>query len=119
MNSDYNFTMPWAPSVNSCWMHTRHGVKLSPRGRKYRTDALVRMNELGLSSELIGGNVSVSVVLNPPTMRRYDVDNFTKSLFDALTHAGFWLDDEQVQKLTITKGEKIKGGNVEVSVSII
>ena len=115
--SDYKFTMPWAPSVNSCWMHTRLGVKLSKRGRKYRVDAIALLDSLGLSGELICSPVSVSIVLNPPTLRRYDVDNFSKSLLDALTHANFWLDDEQVHKLAISKGEKAKGGNVIVEVN--
>lgn len=111
--------MPWAPSVNSCWMHTRRGVMLSARGRKYRADAIALLDELGLYNELIDSNVSMSVVLNPPTLRRYDVDNFSKSLLDALSHAKFWVDDEQVQKLTVSKGVKTSGGSVEVIVSVI
>lgn len=117
--SDYSFTMPWAPSVNSCWMHTRMGVKLSKRGRAYRVEAMLLMSEMGLSNELISRPVSMSIVLNPPSLRRYDVDNFSKSLLDALSHAKFWLDDEQVHKLTISKGEKVKGGNVEVIVTLL
>ena len=117
--SDYKFTMPWAPSVNSCWMHTRCGVKLSKRGRKYRNDAIARLTDLGLSNELIECDVRVSIVLNPPTLRRYDIDNFNKSLFDALTHAKFWLDDEQVVELNVKKGVKTKGGNVLVKVTVL
>jgi crossover junction endodeoxyribonuclease RusA len=58
-------------------------------------------------------------VLNPPTLRKYDVDNFNKALFDALSHGQFWLDDEQVDKLIVTKGVKIKGGNIQVKVSLL
>lgn len=117
--SDYMFSLPWAPSVNSCWMHTRRGVILSKRGRKYRADAIALLDELELSSELISSNVSMTIVLNPPTLRRYDVDNFSKQLLDALSHANFWIDDEQVQKITISKGVKIKGGRVDVTVTIL
>ena len=117
--SDYKFSMPWAPSVNSCWLHTRNGVKLSKRGRKYRVEAIALLDELGLSNELIESPVSMAIVLNPPTLRRYDVDNFSKQLLDALSHAKFWVDDEQVHKLTISKGEKVKGGRVDVTVAII
>ena len=42
-----------------------------------------------------------------------------KALFDAMSHAEFWLDDEQVQKLTVEKGVKIKGGNVQVKIKLI
>ena len=119
MPSDYEFTMPWGPSVNSCWMHTRKGVKLSRRGREYRANAIARLDELGLSGELIGGHVSIHMTLNPPTMRRYDADNFSKALLDSLSHADFWVDDEQVQKITVEKGVKVSGGSVEVKVNII
>ena len=119
MPSDYEFVMPWSPSVNSCWMHTRQGVKLSKRGRQHRKDAIALLDSLNLSGELISTPVSVSIVLNPPTLRRYDVDNFSKSLLDALTHANFWVDDELVHKITIEKGVKSKDGNVNVKVNIM
>ena len=69
--------------------------------------------------EQIKHKVSVTLVLNPPSLRSYDVDNFNKGLFDSLTAAKFWNDDEQVQKLTVSKGEKVKGGNVQVKVEVI
>ena len=119
MPSDYEFEMPWAPSVNSCWMHTRQGVKLSKRGRQYRFDAMTRLDNLKLSGELISGNVSVHLTLNPPTLRRYDADNFSKALLDSLSHGRFWVDDEQVHKITVEKGVKVKGGNVMVKINLI
>ncbi len=72
------------------------------------------MNDL--QGENIKGELSVSLVLHPPTLRRYDIDNFTKALFDALSKAEFWEDDSQVIRLVIEKGEKIKGGKVKVKV---
>ena len=57
------------------------------------------------------------MVLNPPTLRRYDIDNFNKALFDSLSHGKFWLDDEQVVSLKIKKGEKIRGGNVKLIIT--
>lgn len=29
---------------------------------------------------------------------------------NAITHAGIWLDDEQIDKLTIIRGERTPGG---------
>ena len=55
-------------------------------------------------------------ILNPPTLRRYDIDNFCKSLFDALTLAKFWDDDEQITSLSIKKGTKTKGGSIIIKV---
>lgn len=113
----YEFEMPWPPSVGSCWRAYNNRFILSKRGRDYRKDAIAKLKELGLFDEGISSTVSVSLVLNPPTLRRYDIDNFNKALFDALSHGNFWLDDEQVTSLTIKKGVKTKGGNVMVTVN--
>lgn len=118
MNS-YNFTMPWPPSINGYWRTFRNRQIISKNGREYRASVIEECKRLGLWHEELSAKLSVSITLNPPTLRKYDVDNFNKALFDGLTHAYFWVDDEQVQKLTVTKGEKIKGGNVIVSVEII
>ncbi len=117
--ADYDFEMPWPPSVNAWKSPFRNRMILTKRGREYREQALIQLKELGYTNENIKGNVSVSLVLNPPTARRYDIDNFCKSLFDALTLAKFWIDDEQIQKLTIKKGVKTKGGNIKIKVNIL
>lgn len=113
----YKFTMPWPPSVGGCWRVFRNRLILSKRGREYRVAAIERLKELGLHKELLGGELHVSLVLNPPTLRRYDIDNFNKALFDALSHGEFWVDDEQVISLNIKKGVKTKDGNIELIVN--
>ena len=43
-----------------------------------------------------------------------------RPLFDALSVAnGFWVDDEQVDRLTVTKGVKTKGGNIQIKVEVL
>jgi crossover junction endodeoxyribonuclease RusA len=115
----YEFTMPWPPSVGSCWRAYQNRFILSKKGRQYRKDAIKSLVDLNLFDKSLSEKLSVTVILNPPTLGRYDVDNFTKALFDALTHGGFWVDDEQVQILLVSKGVKTKGGNVLVKVEII
>jgi crossover junction endodeoxyribonuclease RusA len=119
MNMSYEFEMPWPPSINGYWRAVQGRQIISKRGREYRAAAIKHLDEIGLSGEMLESNVSVSLVLNPPTLRRYDVDNFNKALFDSLSEASFWVDDEQVQKLTVAKGEKVKGGNVKVKIELI
>ena len=114
----YEFEMPWPPSVNGYWRTFRNRQIISKRGRDYRKNSLLILEQLGLSNENISSRLSVSVVLNPPTLRKYDVDNFTKAAFDALSVAKFWLDDEQVDRLTVTKGVKTKGGNIQIKVEL-
>ncbi|MAF42822.1 MAG: hypothetical protein CMI54_01455 [Parcubacteria group bacterium] len=113
----YNFIMPWPPSVNAWKTPFRNRMILTKRGREYRKAALECLEELGLTGEKIDQNLSIHLTLNPPTLRRYDIDNFCKSLFDALTHAEFWIDDEQIHRLVIEKGVKTKGGNVELKIN--
>jgi len=112
----YEFTMPWPPSINGYWRTFRNRQIISKRGREYRKLAIEHMKSLGLFDEAISTPISVSLVLNPPGLRKYDVDNFNKALFDAMSHANFWLDDEQIVSLSITKGIKTKGGNIEVKI---
>lgn len=115
---EYRFTLPWPPSVNGYWRSFRGRQIISKRGREYVKQVDELMKELNLHSEQISKSVSVSIKLNPPTLRSYDVDNFNKGIFDALSKCGFWLDDSQVYRLTIEKGNKAKGGNAEVTVSV-
>lgn len=116
--SDYEFSMPWPPSVNQWKSPFRNRMILTKRGREYRKAALECMDSLGLSNEALEGRLSVNLTLCPPTARKYDIDNFCKSPFDALTHAQFWMDDEQVDSLSIKKGEKVKGGLIKVRVTV-
>jgi crossover junction endodeoxyribonuclease RusA len=48
----------------------------------------------------------VEIILYPPDARRRDIDNYNKALFDALTHAGIWEDDSQVQRMLVEWGRK-------------
>ena len=112
------FELPWPPSVNGYWRTFRGRQIISKKGREYRLLCLLRLSELKLSSRHIDNRLHVTITLNPPTLRKYDIDNWCKAPFDALTHAEFWKDDEQVDRLTLIKGEKVKGGNIQVKVEI-
>jgi len=116
---DYNFTLPFPPSVGGMWRAYQSRFILSKRGRQYRKDAISAIEELGLSGLGISDRLSVTITLNPPTLARRDVDNYPKAILDSLSHAGFWLDDEQIDRLLIMRGEKVKGGNVEISINIL
>tara|TARA_R110000803_G_scaffold95395_5_gene163407 strand:+ start:9053 stop:9409 length:357 start_codon:yes stop_codon:yes gene_type:complete len=115
----YEFEMPWPPSVNGYWRTFRNRQIISKRGREYRKSALLLLDSMDLSNEKLSSRLSVSVTLNPPTLRKYDVDNFTKAAFDALSVANFWIDDEQVDRLIVTKGIKTQGGNIQIKVEVI
>lgn len=61
----------------------------------------------------------VDMALYAPTLRKYDIDNRVKSVLDALTHAGVWMDDEQVDRLSVIRCEKTPGGRVLIEIKEI
>lgn len=116
LSADYDLVLPWPPSVNDWKTPFKNRMILTAKGRAYRAAVDRELTRIGLHSEMIDSDLAVSIELHPPSLRKYDVDNFTKSLFDALTSAKFWLDDSQVQKMTVQKVEKIKGGAVKIKI---
>lgn len=115
--ADYEIELPWPPSVNGYWRSFQGRQIISKRGREYRKEATRLMSEYGLFGERVSGDLSVSIDLHPPTRRRYDIDNWIKAPFDALTHAEFWEDDEQVVSLSVRKREIIKPGKIIIKVN--
>lgn len=117
--SDYEFTLPFPPSVNACWRVFKNRSIISKRGREYRAEVINHMKCIGLCEESLSGRLSVRLELYPPDSRRRDIDNYCKATFDAISHAKFWIDDEQIDTLTIKRMHKEKGGFVKVIVNII
>ena len=123
--SDYQFEMPWPPTVNHYHQPVRmdKGVRIikGQEAKQYAKDCERWLRDLGLENEKIPEDkkLSMKLILHPPTLRKYDVDNRTKGIMDALSNSNFYADDSQVERLTIEKGEKVKDGMVEVFVSII
>lgn len=117
---NYEFTMPWPPTVNHFHQPIRVGkgarIIKGVKARKYSADIVDYFINIGVGGEQLSGRLSVRLILHPPTLAKYDVDNRTKGVFDALSESGFWIDDEQVDVLIIKKADKIKGGSVEVKV---
>ena len=52
-----------------------------------------------------------------PDRRRRDLDNLQNAAFDALTKAGFWLDDRQVVDYRVVKMPVVKGGKLELTIT--
>ncbi len=52
----------------------------------------------------------VTIHLFPPNWREIDVDNRSKTLFDALTDCDFWPDDKCVTEMTVQKCRPVRGG---------
>ena len=59
--------------------------------------------------------VEVSIVLHPRDKRLLDIDNISKAVLDSMI-GYMYNDDQQVWKLTIERGEKIKDGGCKVTI---
>jgi Holliday junction resolvase RusA-like endonuclease len=60
--------------------------------------------------------LSVEIILFPRDKRLLDIDNCCKAILDSMNGV-MYDDDQQVWKLTVQRGEKIKGGGCQVTIS--
>ena len=115
----YQFEIPFPPSVNGYWRSFKGRQIISKQGREYRLEVGKRMAAMKLDDELLSGRLDVYVRMHPPCRRKRDLDNYFKAPLDALTHCKFWEDDSQIDKLCISRADKVKGGKLLVTVKVI
>lgn len=92
-------TLPWPPSVNHAYVHSRRGVFLSAKGKAFRKRVVALLGQ----REPFPGPLRLTVRLNPPDRRRRDADNTLKSIQDALQAANAYRDDCQIHELHVFK----------------
>lgn len=100
------------PSVNTYWSSNGKRRFVSERGVKFKKDMAAYIPYLMTDKRL-----KCELVLNMPTKRRFDIDNFTKVIFDSLVQNGLCLDDEQFDELIVKRGKVIKGGLIKITVT--
>lgn len=118
--------LPWPPSSNTYFRSLRAGplagrVIISEAGRDYRA-AVVRSIQAQLGGVMpdLAGRLAVRIVARPPDKRRRDLDNMLKAVLDAITHAGAWRDDSQIDDLHITRGAITAGaGWLDLRISVM
>lgn len=112
----YELYLPFPPTVNNYYSKTQRGVYISHKGRKFRAmvqDAIMeQMPDVHINDRML-----VEIVLFPPDKRKRDVDNYNKSVLDALTHAGLWEDDSLIDQLFNYRGEIRKQGQTFVRIT--
>ena len=102
------FELPWPPSINHYWRHTKNGHYISVEGKKYRQfvffHCLNHRNQFTKESRL-----SIDIQAYPPDKRKRDIDNILKSLLDALQYACIYYDDSQIDELSIKRNLDLEG----------
>lgn len=110
--------LPFPPSTNTYWRSVPgKGVLISAKGREYR-QAVERLRYQHGWGTFGSERLSVEIEAWMPDKRRRDLDNMLKATLDALTHAGIWDDDSQIDDLRITRAPLI-GGMLKVRISEI
>jgi crossover junction endodeoxyribonuclease RusA len=104
--------LPWPPSMNRMWRNVGGRTLLCKPGREYRQLVALLVRE----RHQIAERIAVTITACPPDRRRRDLDNMLKAPLDALTFAGVWLDDSQIDRLTIARGDVCKGGRLLVAI---
>ena len=117
---ELNLTLPMPVSVNQYYRAILRGriccSILSKKGREFKQRIA---NLIGDSDKQPTDKpVMVIIKLFPATRRRYDVDNFAKSLLDSLEGIAY-INDEQIMCLAISKEEVFAGGKCEIKIKEI
>lgn len=111
--------LPYPPTTgNHTAKRGKHGHYTDPAITRYRWDVAVIARQQGAAKRL-DGSLRVVAEISPPDRRRRDLDNVFKVVADALTHAGVWLDDHQIDDLRLIRMPPVREGLVSVSVEEI
>ena len=113
--------LPWPPSANTYWRHPNRGPLagrhlISRAGRSYRADVARIVGCARPRGAPLAGRLAVALTAAPPDRRRRDLDNLLKAVQDALSHAGVWDDDEQIDWLTIERVCPRAAGRVDIEI---
>lgn len=113
--NEYTFSLPYPPSNNRYYRHSRGFHYISKEGKEYREQVKDIIKLLNLKINL-KCRLSITVYIAPPDNRRRDIDNVGKALFDAITYSGFWADDSQVDAMKFVRCRKVKRGRLFIKV---
>ena len=110
--------LPWPPTVNNYYTKVRNGLYISKRGRKYREQVEEAVREQSINKiDALHQRLCVKIVLYPPDIKVRDLDNYHKSLLDAVTKAEVWRDDSLIDQLFTFRGREIKKGKAVMMIS--
>ena len=109
--------LPYPPSANRYWRHPTKGRLagrhlISREGRAYRS----HVGWVTTFGAPITSRVGLTLTVCPPDRRKRDLDNVLKASLDALTHAGAWHDDSQIDRIIVVRGALIEGGSLIVEI---
>ena len=107
--------LPYPPSVNTYWNFNGSRRFLTAKANKFKADVWALFRETGHKG-FADARVGLRICLFPPDNRVRDIDNVLKPLIDALTQAGVFEDDGQVDAIMVFRKEKLPHGHCFVEI---
>ena len=110
-----HFKLPLPPTINHYYKQRRNGGRyIGEEGVLFRQQVKI----ITAAGPHFGDSrLNLEIVLHFKTRARNDLSNRIKSLEDALMHAGLFNDDEQIDILTVRRGDVIKSGLCVVTIT--
>ena len=116
-NLDGSLILPWPPSTNTLWRHTGNSVLISKKYRLYKRT--IQKLSLFWRRKPLDCRISLHIKAYPPDKRKRDLDNILKGCIDSLQNAKLFLDDSQIDYLSIERMPSVKGGELHVIIKEI
>ena len=114
--NEYHVSLPFPPSVNR-WVRVARGrIIKSKEWRTWIEGTGMVLHETYIQDEPIAISCSVTIHLEPPNRRRFDIDNRAKAVLDSLEQHNVLANDDLVDSLLITRGDIHPGGRALVGV---
>lgn len=91
------------PTVNHAYRKRGkgHGMYMTADAKAWKEFACIEARNAYQKKSPLSGRLAVLAVYGVKSRGRWDVDNRTKALLDALTMAKIWEDDKQVEHLNV------------------
>lgn len=102
--------VPWPPSLNNYWRFANGRAFLTKEAREYKK--MIGYLSKSWKYDVLLDRIDLDIVVFPPDKRKRDLDNLTKILIDALEEAKLFIDDSQIDRINIERGEIVKQGLV-------
>lgn len=91
-------------------------MPLTEETKAYRAQVHALLYSQRQSDLKLAGPLEVQWLVNPPDRRARDTANLIKTVEDAITKAGFWLDDSNrvIRRTMFEWAEPVKGGRIQL-----
>lgn len=107
--------VPFPPSVNTYWGFQGSHRFLTKKAVAFKSSVFAAFRDSGHAG-FGKSRLKVCIQLSAPDRRTRDIDNYAKSLIDAMCQAGIFFDDEQIDHLEIVRNQPSAGGKTLVRI---